>query len=103
MCCVDGKNTTITNSQRGVPMGERLSGDRTVLQRYMRTKGIQVNALAAELGVDRTYLSTIVNGWATRSAMQRWAPRIAEALGEPVATLFPRPEKKRPKGNGGGR
>lgn len=61
----------------------------TALKRYLKERGVTLNALAVKLGIDRGHLSHIVNGWATRSTTHRWAPLIAEALGVPVPVIFP--------------
>jgi plasmid maintenance system antidote protein VapI len=61
----------------------------TALKRYLLEHEVTLNALAGALGLDRGHLSHIVNGWATRSTTQRWAPLIADALGVPVHVIFP--------------
>lgn len=70
-------------------MSETTGRSETVLRRALREKGTSVNWLASQLGINRTYASEIVNGWATETTLRRWAPRIAEVLGEPVDALFP--------------
>lgn len=64
-------------------------GRDTAVKRYMKRKGVTIVDLAGRLDLDRTYLSTIVNGWATPTTLRRWAPRIAEALNAEVHVLFP--------------
>lgn len=68
--------------------------DETPLKRYLIANRLTVTALAFKLGLDRAYVSVIVNGWATRATVRRWAPLIAGVLGVPVATVFPDLEGK---------
>lgn len=64
-------------------------GQETPVKAWMQSHGVKAVWLAKKLGIGPQYLSVIINDWASTGIMNRWAPRIAEALGAPVEELFP--------------
>jgi len=57
----------------------------------LRMKGITPTALADELGVGHSSVSQVISG---RSASARIRASIAEIIGQPVETLWPRAKEK---------
>lgn len=74
---------------------QRRSVRQTPLKRFLNTHRISVSALADYLGLSRTYLSAIVNGWTKESTLRAWGPKIASVLEVEVDVILPkRPRKK---------
>lgn len=66
------------------------SARQTPLKRFLTTHRIKVSALAVHLGLNRAYLSLIVNGWAKPATVQFWGPKIAAALEVDLELIFPK-------------